>query len=331
MRKFPRFVSRQLGRFFTAESILKIHTPVFLPFYHVVSDMFLPHVANYPFRNTAQFEKELDFMLLHYQPVTLDKILENPFPKKKVFHLSFDDGLKECAEVIAPVLLQKGIPATFFVNTGFIDNRGLFHRYKASLLLRHLENEPVAEAQSLLKAHQLEGKEILQATILQNEILDRAARIAGLDFDLFLQEQKPYLTTGDLISLQKQGFTIGSHGVNHPEFWLIPEDRQWEEVKQSMEWLVKNVNPRLKTFSFPYTDSGVSKQLIEKIHQEKLCEITFGTAGIKFDEVENHFQRYPVETGGDFTKNLKSEVVYFVLRHIAGKATVRHAVSAQPV
>ncbi len=324
MRKFPRFISTQVSSFFSAETLVKIQTPVFMPFYHVVSDEALPHVLNYNFRNLQQFEKELDFYLKHFQPVTLEDLIANPFPRKKVFHLSFDDGLKQCAEIIAPVLLKKGIPASFFVNTGFVDNRSLFHKYKASLLLQHLKDEPHQEALKQLKTNNLDGHKILQATIHQDSILDEIAETIGLDFKLFLQKQKPYLSTSQIFQLQNQGFVVGAHSVSHPEFWLLSEEEQWNEIQQSMTWLEKNIKPKIKTYAFPFSDFGVSKSLLKKMHQEQLCDISFGTAGIKFDEVENHFQRYPVEQNGEFINNLKSELVYFVIRSIIGKATVKH-------
>ena len=89
-------------------------------------------------------------------------------------------------------------------------------------------------------------------------------------------------------------------------------------------WLKENINPKLNTFAFPYSDYGVSKEVMNSFHKENDCDLSFGTAGIKFDETENHFQRYPVEWEGDFIKNLKSELVYFVVRNMTGKATVRH-------
>ena len=324
IRKFPRFISKQISRFFIEETLFRIQTPVFMPFYHVVSDEKLPHIFNYNYRNIKQFETELEFYLKYYEPVSIEEILKNPFPKRKVFHLSFDDGLKECAEIIAPILSKKGIAATFFVNTGFVDNKALFHKYKASLLLKHLENNPNQEAIKLLKTNNIEGNNILNATIQQVQILDKAAEIVGMNFNEFLKKQKPYLTTQQLQNLQNEGFTIGAHSVNLPEFWLISEEKQKEEIQNSLIWLKENISPKLNTFAFPYSDYGVSKEVMNSFHKENDCDLSFGTAGIKFDETENHFQRYPVEWEGDFIKNLKSELVYFVVRNMTGKATVRH-------
>jgi peptidoglycan/xylan/chitin deacetylase (PgdA/CDA1 family) len=324
MNEIPRFVSKQLGKLVPIQSLLKLTTPVFQPFYHVVSNEKLPHILNYNYRNTLGFEKELDFFLKYFKPVSLAELISNKDSGVKIFHLSFDDGLKECAEIIAPILLKRGIPATFFINPGFVDNQKLFHKYKASLILNRLKISTDFQAEQLLNKQDLNGEKILKATILQENILDEAAEILGINFKDFLEKQKPYLTTTQILNLQSQGFSIGAHSFNHPEFWKIPEKEQMDEVKKSMNWLVEKVNPAIKAFAFPFTDSGVSLKVLKELKNEDICDVTFGTAGIKYDELEFHFQRYPVEQPGDFLQNLKAELVYFALRKQIGKATVKH-------
>ena len=324
MNEFPRFVCKQLGKLISVQSLLKLNTPVFQPFYHVVSNEKLPHILNYNYRNTEQFEKELDFYLKYFKPVSLAELVSNKNSDKKIFHLSFDDGLKECAEIIAPILLEKGIPATFFVNSGFVDNQQLFHKYKASLIFNRLNKTSALKAEQILKEHNLNGREILKASFLQENILDEVAGLIGIYFNDFLKTQKPYLTTEQILKLKSDGFSIGAHSFNHPEFWKITEEEQLDEVKRSMDWLVEKVNPEIKAFSFPFTDSGVSLKVLKTLKSENICDVTFGTAGIKYDQLEHHFQRYPVERPGDFQHNLKAELVYFALRKQIGKATVKH-------
>ncbi|HPE77286.1 MAG TPA: polysaccharide deacetylase family protein [Draconibacterium sp.] len=324
MNEFPRFVSSQLGRLIPIRTLLKVKIPVFQPFYHVVSNENLPHIVNYNYRNTVQFEKELDFYLKYFKPVSLSELMTGKSFSKNIFHLSFDDGLKECAEIIAPILLKKGIPATFFVNPGFVDNQQLFHKYKASLILGQLKKVPHSEAEKILKDQNLQGEQILKATILQEVFLDEVAELTGINFENFLAETKPYLSTEQLLKLKEQGFSIGAHSYSHPEFWKISEDEQMNEIKKSMHWLVEKINPEIKAFSFPFTDSGVSQKVMKALKNQNICDISFGTAGIKYDEYDSHLQRYPVEMPGDFKQNLKAELVYFVLRKIIGKATVKH-------
>ena len=323
-RTISRFLSKQVARFVPVKSLIKIPTPVFLPFYHVVSNDDLPHILNYNYRNVEQFEKELDFYLQHFDPVSLDDLL-SPFPSnKKPFHITFDDGLRECADVIAPLLLKKGIPATFFINPAFVDNKALFHKYKASLIYREIQKTDNLPVKELLGKHNLLGRKILDANFHQSGVIDDAAEMLKINFQDFLETRQPYLTTNQLKDFQQEGFTIGAHSNHHPEFWQITEEVQKQEIVSSMKWIEEQLNSKIKAFAFPFTDSDVSISVMKALQKENICDISFGTAGIKFDELDNHFQRYPVENSSDFIGDLKSELVYFQFRKMIGKATVKH-------
>ncbi len=324
MKKIPRNLSRGIAGIMPDNWVLNRRIPCFLPFYHVVSDEKLPYILNYRYRNVAQFEKELDFYLQHFNVVGLEEIVSKGCTDKKTVHLSFDDGLRQCADVIAPILLRKGIPATFFLNTAFIDNKELFHRYKASLILSRLRDKPDVKTKKYLEQNNLAGEKILQATIFQEKLLNDVARMLGISFNDFLAREKPYLTSGQVRKLASEGFSIGAHSHKHPEFWEISEAEQINEVKESMARVKQLVNPKIRAFSFPYTDSGVPASVYATIGREAICDITFGTAGIKKDSLNLHLQRYPVEQAGDFINNLKGEIVYFFMRKWTGKEKVTH-------
>jgi len=324
MNRFPRFVSKQIGRFIGANNLFKGAAPFFLPFYHVVSNQKLPHILNYPYRNVSEFEKELDFFLKHFKPVSLDELMNNNNNSSKIFHLSFDDGLRECTKVIAPVLKRKGIPATFFINPGFVGNKQLFHKYKASLILSELQNKPNKTAEKILQENNLSGSKILKAEFFHIPVLEQVAEEIGFDFRKFLLEQKPYLSHEQIKDLAADGFSIGAHSFDHPEFWKISEQEQLIQVRKSMDWISANVPQKIKTFAFPFTDWGVSGSVLKTIQKENICDATFGTAGVKFDEFDFHFQRYPMEQPGNFKNNLKGEFTYFKLRKLIGEHIVRH-------
>ena len=77
MAQLPRYVSRQLARTVSAKRLFKSNTPVFLPFYHTVSKHPLPHILNYPYRNEEEFERELDYFLKFFEPISLDDLITN--------------------------------------------------------------------------------------------------------------------------------------------------------------------------------------------------------------------------------------------------------------
>lgn len=324
MNTFPRAVSKNLGRLVPSKTLFRRAGPAFLPFYHVVSNKKLPHILNYPYRNVEEFEKELDFFLKYFQPVSLDELISGKKKSSKIFHISFDDGLRECAEVIAPVLQRKGIPATFFINTGFVDNRQLFHKYKASLILSELQSKPQKKAEKILQNNDLSVQKILQTEFSQIPALEKTALEIGIDFKRFLQEQKPYLTLEQIRKLAEDGFSIGAHSFDHPEFWKISEQEQLKQIRKSLDWISASIPQKIKSFAFPFTDSGVPVSVLKTIETEQICDITFGTAGVKYDEFEFHFQRYPMEQNGDFKLNLNGEFIYYELRKLIGKATVKH-------
>ena len=121
--------------------------PVILPYYHMVSDESLPHVRPlYQYKNISQFKQDLDFLLTHFKPVSLQDLLNSLGGKTTLpprsFLLSFDDGFREMAEVVAPILKAKGVPAVFFLNSAFVDNHELCFQQKIALLVDRLEKLP---------------------------------------------------------------------------------------------------------------------------------------------------------------------------------------------
>jgi len=124
---------------------------VFFPFYHAVDNEDQPHIKHlYPVKSIHQFENELDTLLKHFKPIDLDKLISlnqsNEKPKKPSIHLSFDDGLRQCYDIIAPILNKRGIPATFFINSAFVENKDLMYRYKISLIYDTRTDKRVGES-----------------------------------------------------------------------------------------------------------------------------------------------------------------------------------------
>ena len=98
-------------------------------YYHLVSNAELPHIKNlYPFRNISEFTRDIEVLLKFFHPLPLQDLLLTCSGQKALlrnsFMLTFDDGLKECYEVIAPILKNYSIPATFFLCSAFVDNNG---------------------------------------------------------------------------------------------------------------------------------------------------------------------------------------------------------------
>jgi peptidoglycan/xylan/chitin deacetylase (PgdA/CDA1 family) len=280
--------------------------PPVLPFYHAVSDVPLPYIHSYPVRSAARFEEELDFLLQHFKPVTLSDIVQ--YHRKNDMHLSFDDGLKSCYTTIAPLLKRKGIPATFFVNEAFVDNRRLFHRFKRAWLetTKHIDEG---------------GKKYW---IHETHELDNMALQQGISWEDWLVEHCPFMSLEEIKLLHRDGFTIGAHSIDHPEFWLIDEEEQFRQIAQSMDWVIRNFNPPIRAFAFPFTDDQVSLSLFRRINEANITDVTFGTAGLKHDSAPNHFHRIPIEHQQNWgaQKVVHFEFFYYFVRSLLNRNRV---------
>lgn len=305
--------------------------PSVLPFYHMVSDTVPLHIKHlYKPKNIKQFIADLDFLLRNYEPVDTQTLLnyhtENK-TRKPIFHLSFDDGLREMYEIVAPILRKKGVPATFFVNTGFIDNKELFYRFKVSLILEKLSQNPLLKSNIIqfIKQPDLDiAAYLLRLPYSKSLELDDIASLIELDFNDYLKQQQPYLSFDEINSLALQGFSIGAHSINHPLYKDLSLTEQFSQTIESVDYVVRSFNQPLRLFSFPFTDDGVSLEFFEKIASS--VDLTFGTAGFKLDKVSFNLQRIPAEKmPANFRNRLLFQYVrYFCQSVIKKNIVIRH-------
>jgi len=279
-----------------------------LPFYHVVSDENPIHIKNlYQPRSIQRFKDDIDFLLENYKSISLQELItlnkEGKTINENCFHLTFDDGLSEFYTVVAPILKEKNVHATVFLNSDFIDNKDLFYRFKASVLSEQLKDDAV-----------------LSISYNNRKELDQIAIKNDVDFDDYLNIKKPYLTSIQIKELINDGYTFGAHSKNHPLYKELSFDEQLAQTKESIEFIVKEFDLNYNVFSFPFTDDGVSKKFFDEIVD--CTDITFGCAGIKEDSIKNHLQRLVMETGKPGKEIIKAEYLSYLMKEKVGKHKV---------
>jgi peptidoglycan/xylan/chitin deacetylase (PgdA/CDA1 family) len=312
---------------------------VLFPFYHTVSDKELIHIKNlYRVRTTSEFKRDLDFFLRHYHPLDINDLLnsyKNNDPiKGRKFVLSFDDGLSQVYDIIVPILKEKGMNAIFFINPSFVGNKDLFFRYKASILIETLKKsigtKVIDEFGKLIDRKSCSIKDItghiLSIDYASRLKLDEFAVKLEVDFARFLEEEKPYLTEIQIQSIIKDGFFIGAHSLDHPYYDKISIEEQLHQTVESTVILQKQYSLNYRLFSFPFTDSHISRPFFEEIYKKdnRKVDLSFGMSGIKKDPCLSNIQRIPLENYSmPASWSVFIQYIYWVLKIPFGKNKIQ--------
>ncbi len=295
-----------------------------VPYYHMVSDRDVIHVKHlYPHKRLKAFTDDLEFLLRNYSPVSLLDLLDclkqgRPLPGKS-FLLTFDDGFREMHEIVAPLLKTRGIPAAFFINSAFTDNKELCYQHKASVLAERLRTPRSPgtenEVRRMLAARGVAGDDvvpgILSIPYQRRDILDEVARVMSVDFDDYLQQCRPYLTSGQVRDLIREGFAIGAHSIDHPLYAFLPYEEQVRQTRESMRFVRDTYGLDYGAFAFPHGDRGVPMKFFAELSGAGTIDISFGTSGLLEDAWPRNIQRISFEKPLRFARDI---VVYNAVR-----------------
>lgn len=276
-------------------------------YYHIVSDRAVPHVDPlYTFRTAAQFARDLDLLARHYRPMALRDYIASRKrgvpPPADALLVTFDDGLRECHEIAAPILNRKGIPAAFFLCSAFVDNRGWAFDFQKSVLAGEIRRCPpwpgaAARVRELLESVERRGPDLAQAVLeidyTRRGVLEPIAAALGYDLGAYLKNARPYLTSGQVRELLRQGHSIGAHGIDHPRYGDIPLDEQLRQTRESVRFVKTRFGLDYGALAFPSSDTRVSRRFFREIGPE--VDLFFGNRGLMDDPVPHCLQRAAME------------------------------------
>lgn len=149
-----------------------------------------------------QFDRQMSLIRKYCQPVSLQDIINSSSisrSDKPLVAVTFDDGYEDNYLHAAPILLNHGVPAAFFVSTGIVDVGGRFPHD----ILRG--NPPI-----------------------------------------------PVMTWEQLREMQRWGFIIGSHTVEHIDCAAEAEGTVRWELSQSRSQLEHELGIHEPFFAYPY-------------------------------------------------------------------------------
>ncbi|MEZ6126163.1 MAG: polysaccharide deacetylase family protein [Planctomycetaceae bacterium] len=298
--------------------------------YHTVFDEAPEHFSGlYRTRTVREFEDDLDELLRDFRPISLfditDSLSSHAVPANS-FLLTFDDNNREIAEVIAPILERKGIPAVFFLCSAMLDNAAWFFEDQVALLIKKCKASGTVQSlvESILKNTNQTLDCLLHGRQPRPELLKEAGDRVGIDWNAELQARQPYVSKAQVGKLIDQGFAIGAHGIDHRFFETMDANEQIRQIRESCDCMASTFGLKYRAFAFPYGEFGVSKSVLTTIQGQQIADILFGTRGPVRDEFHPFVvQRLWCENRtNSLTDYLKTHLADRVYQHLRGKTRV---------
>jgi peptidoglycan/xylan/chitin deacetylase (PgdA/CDA1 family) len=171
---------------------------------------------------------------------------ERTLPARAVA-ITFDDGYADNAELALPILEREGLPATFFVATGFLDGGRMWNdtiieclrAARAPLDLRDLDARRAAVERVIGAWKRLPPTE-------------RQRRVDALVERAHVSPPQNLMMRSDQVGeLARAGMEIGAHTVSHPILRSISDEEAATEMRDSRATLEALTGAQVTTFAYP--------------------------------------------------------------------------------
>ena len=217
-----------------------------------------------------EFDQQMQFLARHFEVLSAADLLDGRARRDgRCVMVTFDDGYRETYEVAYPILEAHGVPATYFLTTGFIDATHTPWWDEIAWMVRESPRTELAAAgwfaapQSLAEVDRQRTTKLLidHYKTLPSEqaatFLDYVARATGSGRRDPSEAVSEFITWEMARDLDRAGMGIGGHTVSHPVLARLPQAHQRREIKSCLDRLEHELAARPRLFSYPegMTDS----------------------------------------------------------------------------
>ena len=240
-----------------------------LCYHSVVSDDVPYHPTRTRVAVTAtQFREQLQIARRCFQPVSAEQVLrcldgQDSLPPRPLL-VTFDDGFRNNLTYAALELERQGMPALFHVTTGYIGTSRLLWPYEVEerILQWTQPRLPMPGDRSSIALPTEPGSRAAAAERVQQlcKTLQDDARQAYLDVlraggeyrvNGNLRELHEFLTWDEVRELDRRGFAIGSHTVEHPILTRLPRERLQQELRDSKATIERQLGRACHSIAYP--------------------------------------------------------------------------------
>jgi peptidoglycan/xylan/chitin deacetylase (PgdA/CDA1 family) len=173
--------------------------------------------------------------------------------------ITFDDGYRSIHDLALPVLQEFDLPATVFVTTGHMDQKGSMWNDMILEAVRHLPEAPLDLRLIGLDCYRMdslaERKRTARVLIERCKYMPLPARA---DFTDHLQKLVKVPLVQDLMldaemlrTLTRHRIEIGGHTVSHPILTRLDDETAAREIIENKRQLEAVIGQPLRLFAYP--------------------------------------------------------------------------------
>lgn len=208
-----------------------------------------------------KFETVLDFFVEHMRVLPLADALNalrtGSLPKYSVA-LTLDDGYAEWNQFVAPALLRRGLPATFYVTTEQLAGPALWHE-RIAAAVRAMPEQGISLPKGFVGYENLSTPGIRLRLLLQLQERLKYMALKERDkaiLELEAQATSPILPSRPFLAenvreLHSLGFEIGAHTIRHPILNKSSDSEALEEIGGAKETLESIIRGTVTSFAYP--------------------------------------------------------------------------------
>jgi peptidoglycan/xylan/chitin deacetylase (PgdA/CDA1 family) len=256
------------------------------------------------------FADQIRFCKAHFDiisPADLPDVLARG--RGRYILVTFDDGYRDNYEVAFPILKGEGVPATFFVATGFIDSPKIAWWDEIAWMVRASTRCAVELPHCLPTPIPLNDRERAVSQLLRiykaiptdatDAYLNDIAEATGSGRYDGAAGGYSWMTWDMLREMRAQGMCIGGHTVTHPILAQAHGQRQLDEIRTCGQRLATELGDTMRYFSYPVGATHTFDTETRACLTEVGVPYAFSYYGgyRRFDDWDDHdIRRVPIET-----------------------------------
>lgn len=172
--------------------------------------------------------------------------------------ITFDDGYADNHDVALPILSKLGLPATFFVATGYLDGGRMFNDTVIESV-RQARGDALDLVAVGLGLHAVGSADArntaIDAILGQVKRLPHAERERAVAAIVEVAGATPpddlMMTSDQVAALDRAGMEIGGHTVTHPILATLPEVDAEREIRDGRQRLKDIIGKPIQLFAYP--------------------------------------------------------------------------------